>query len=67
VRATTFFVAPGPGTPFQDAIDAAAPGDVVRLASGTYPEHVTITKALQLGGVTSASVPRGPVRGRRNG
>jgi parallel beta-helix repeat protein len=56
VRATTFFVTPGPGTPVQDALDAAAPGDVVRLASGTYPEHITITKALQLRGVTDESV-----------
>jgi parallel beta-helix repeat protein len=56
LHATTFFVTPGPGTPVQDAIDAAAPGDVVRLANGTYPEHITITKALQLRGAGSAAV-----------
>jgi len=48
----TIFIPPGPGTPVQDAIDAANPNDTVRLALGAYPEHVVITKALKLRGVT---------------
>jgi nitrous oxidase accessory protein NosD len=53
--ATTFVVPPGPGTPVQDAIDAAAPGDTIRLTAGSYPEHLTITKALKLRGARSQS------------
>ncbi len=49
-RATTFTVAPGPGTPVRYAVDAASPGDTIRLASGAYPEAVTITKSLKLVG-----------------
>lgn len=54
-KAATIFVAPGPGTPVQDAINAASPNDTVRLAIGAYPEHVTITKPLKLRGVTSVA------------
>src|SRR5262245_52206766 len=49
--AATIFVVPGPGTPVQDAIDAASPGDTIRLAGGDYPEKIVITKALRLRGV----------------
>ena len=52
-NAASVFVPPGPGTPVQDAIDAAAPGDTIRLAIGSYPEHIVITKRLRLRGVTS--------------
>lgn len=48
--AATIHVTPGPGTPVQDAIDAAAPGDTVRLAGGNYPEAIVINKALTLAG-----------------
>ncbi len=48
--AATIAVAPGPGTPLQDAIDGAAPGDTIRLAAGGYPESITITKPLRLSG-----------------
>lgn len=44
--AKTVVVAPGPGTPFQDAIDAAAPGDRLKLQPGTYAEAITIDKPL---------------------
>jgi hypothetical protein len=53
--ATTVVVPPGPGTPVQDAIDAASPNDTIRLLIGSYPEHITITKPLRLRGVTSTS------------
>ena len=53
--AASVVVAPGPGTPVQDAIDAASPGDTVKLVAGTYPECVTITKRLKLQGVNNAS------------
>lgn len=48
--AATIHVTPGPGTPLQDAIDAAAPGDTLRLAAGGYFESVVVTKALTLAG-----------------
>lgn len=44
-------VVPGPGTPIQSAIDAASPGDTIKLAGGSYPEAIVITKALRLHGV----------------
>jgi len=50
VSAATILVVPGPGTPVQDAIDAAAPGDTIKLAGGSYAESVTITKPLRLVG-----------------
>jgi nitrous oxidase accessory protein NosD len=54
-RAATILVSPGPGTPIQDAIDAAAPGDTVRLTSGTFNEHLVIGKRLKLQGVDGIS------------
>jgi len=53
--ATTVVVPPGPGTPVQDAINAAASGDTVRLTLGSYPEQLVINKALTLRGVRSTS------------
>jgi len=52
---TTVLVPPGPGTPVQDAIDAAAPGDTIRLMVGAYPEQIVITKALKIRGVRSTA------------
>jgi parallel beta-helix repeat protein len=40
----TLEVFPGPGTPLQDALDAAEDGDTVHVNAGTYPEAVIITK-----------------------
>ncbi len=54
-HASTFVVPPAPGTPIQDAVDAAAPGDTIRLTIGTYAEHVVIGKPLKLRGVRSRS------------
>lgn len=51
----TVFVPPGPGTPVQDAIDAATPGDTIRLSVGQYEERIVVTKALTIRGVRSAS------------
>lgn len=42
-------VNPGPGTPLQDAINAANPGDVIVVHEGTYTENITINvSGLQL-------------------
>ncbi len=43
-------VYPGPGTPLQDAIDAAAPGDTLKLQEGTFAESILIEKPLRLMG-----------------
>jgi parallel beta-helix repeat protein len=54
--ATTFLIPPGqPGTPVQDAIDAAAPGDTIRLDIGNYDEKIVVTKPLKIRGVRSRS------------
>src|SRR5712664_3985253 len=45
---TTVVVTPGPGTPLQDAIDAAAPGSKVLLECGTFAEAIVVNKALTL-------------------
>src|SRR5437016_4153557 len=47
-RAKTIVVSPGAGTPFQDAINAASPGDTLRVSPGTYPEAIVIDKALRV-------------------
>lgn len=39
---TEWHVYPGPGTPIQAAVDAAAPGDTIIVHAGTYNETVTI-------------------------
>jgi parallel beta-helix repeat protein len=46
-------VLPGPGTPLQDAIDAASPGDTLRLGGGIFFEAVVIDKPLRLVGTTA--------------
>jgi nitrous oxidase accessory protein NosD len=48
--AATVGVVAGPGTPIQDAIDAAQPGDTVALALGTYAESIVVTKPLTISG-----------------
>ncbi len=41
-------VSPGPGTPLQNAINGASPGDTIKLDEAVYAESVTITKKLRL-------------------
>jgi hypothetical protein len=51
----------------QSAVDAAAPGDTVRVLAGTYVEQVRITKSLTLAGDgMDATVIRAPASLRRN-
>lgn len=49
-QAARFKIFPGPGTPVQDVIDVAGPGDTVQLTEGTYPEAITIDKPLRMVG-----------------
>lgn len=46
--AGTIDVVPGPGTPIQDAIDAALPGDTVKIAEGLYNEPIVVNKAIRV-------------------
>jgi len=39
----------------QEAIDAANPGDIIRVPSGTYYEHLVVTKSLTLIGEGNAT------------
>src|SRR5262245_59983149 len=54
--AVTVVVTPGPGTPLQDAIDAAAPGAKLIL-DGTFAEAIVIRKPLTLRGSQRFGVP----------
>ncbi len=44
------------GTPIQNAIDAANPGDLILVAPGTYEEMVIVWKPVQLQGAGAATV-----------
>jgi hypothetical protein len=59
-QASRIEVFPGPGTPIQDAIDAAHPGDRIVLHAGAYDEPVVVDKPLQLTTEPDASVALGP-------
>jgi parallel beta-helix repeat protein len=47
LEAAVIDVNPGPAA-LQTAIDAASPGDTLRVHAGTYTEGITVTKALRL-------------------
>ena len=51
-------VVPGPGTPLQDAIDAAAPRDKILVRAGAYLETIVIDKPLNI--VAEGQVEVGP-------
>src|SRR5678815_3153423 len=53
--ADTIHVRPTTGT-LQAAIDAASPGDTIRIHAGTYSETIQITKPLNLVGDGAADV-----------
>lgn len=58
-RGTEWIVGPGADDDFatiQDAIDAAADGDTIRIRGGTYREDVVVNKALILDGGYDAAV-----------
>jgi len=59
-EAKRIVVMPGAGTPLQDAIEAAEPGDALVLSSGAYPEAVVVDRALRLTTASAASVTVGP-------
>jgi hypothetical protein len=48
VHAATIRNVPGGYATIQAAVDAADPGDTIRVASGTYPGHTTVTKSLTI-------------------
>ena len=50
-------------TTIQAAINAAAPGDTVRVCPGVYPEQVTIGTSLKLLGENGAILMPGPISG----
>lgn len=58
--AATVIVPPGPGTPIQDAINAANPGDTIRLLLGNYAEHLVVDKPVRIRGVRSRSDQQQP-------
>jgi hypothetical protein len=56
-----FQVVPGPGTPLQDAVNAASAGDKLVLGSGSYFETVVVDKRLKI--VANGPVVIGPEQG----
>jgi len=51
----------------QDAVKAASPGTVIRICPGTYPEQVSITKALSLQGESGVVIEPSHVEANATG
>jgi large repetitive protein len=47
----------------QDAINAGADGDLIRLAAGTYDENVTLNKNIEIDGVNAGTAGTAALRG----
>jgi len=54
---TTRHVYPGAGTPIQDAVDAANPGDTIIIHQGTYTENVVVDIDLVIQGAAGEAMP----------
>lgn len=45
---TVWHVYPGPGTPIQNAVNSANPGETILVHTGVYPESISVSKSLNI-------------------